>query len=202
MFKPLRVKLALLLGLCAGAVSCDACEDEWPADQVFTRTNPAGDFASYSTFAFPDPAADPLLKPDHEVPPQVQANLTLINDSVRSELLLLGFTEVRPDQDPDLVAFSLASASKEGAIVWECVPGGWYGYWYWAWDPCAAADPDYVDYAEGVFWVGLSDPKLKQVVFAGLAQGYGDGSGSGLEERLDSAMHRIFAAYPDPPKTP
>jgi hypothetical protein len=202
MFKPLPLTLALLFGLCAGAVSCDACDEEWPADQVFTRTNPAGNFASYATFAFPDPASDPILKPSREIPEQVKANLAIINERVRQEMLALGFREVQPDQSPDLVAFSLASASKDGAIVWECIPGGWWGYWYWAWDPCAATDPDYVEYAEGVFWVGLSDPALKQVVFAGLAQGYGDGSGSDLEARLDSAMHRIFAEYPQPPKAP
>src|SRR5688572_29474291 len=150
MHTPMRAKLALMIALSLAAVSCDACDggDDLPPDVVQTRVSSAGAFETYKTFAFPNPG-DSVRGPDGELPPRVIANLALINDQMRQDLKVLGFTEVEPDESPDLMAVSLTSANTEDALVWECVPGGWYGYWYWVWDPCGAYSPEYVEYTEG-----------------------------------------------------
>jgi hypothetical protein len=30
-------------------------------------------------------------------------------------------------------------------LAWECVPSYWWGYWTWAWQPCAWLDREYVE---------------------------------------------------------
>jgi hypothetical protein len=30
-------------------------------------------------------------------------------------------------------------------LAWDCVPTYWWGYWTWAWQPCAWLDPVYVE---------------------------------------------------------
>ena len=29
-------------------------------------------------------------------------------------------------------------------LAWDCVPSYWWGYWTWAWQPCAWIDRSYV----------------------------------------------------------
>jgi hypothetical protein len=36
-----------------------------------------------------------------------------------------------------------------GAVAWDCVPTYWWGYWTWAWQPCAWIDRSYVENAIG-----------------------------------------------------
>jgi hypothetical protein len=30
-------------------------------------------------------------------------------------------------------------------VAWDCVPSYWWGYWTWAWQPCAWIDRSYVE---------------------------------------------------------
>jgi hypothetical protein len=34
--------------------------------------------------------------------------------------------------------------SSERTLAWDCVPTYWWGYWTWAWQPCAWIDRSYV----------------------------------------------------------
>lgn len=35
--------------------------------------------------------------------------------------------------------------SSEQQLAWDCVPSYWWGYWTWAWQPCAWIDRSYVE---------------------------------------------------------
>lgn len=35
--------------------------------------------------------------------------------------------------------------SEQQKIAWDCVPSYWWGYWTWAWQPCAWIDRSYVE---------------------------------------------------------
>ena|GEM_PF-6820268 len=36
-------------------------------------------------------------------------------------------------------------APEAGPVAWDCVPNYWWGYWTWAWQPCAWIDRSYVE---------------------------------------------------------
>jgi hypothetical protein len=40
---------------------------------------------------------------------------------------------------------SALTATSEGQLAWDCVPNYWWGYWTWAWQPCAWLDRAYVE---------------------------------------------------------
>jgi hypothetical protein len=188
--------VALLLAT-AVQVGCNDDEDR-PDDYVNTWASSNGDFKNYKTFAFWGPEDYPMSMDVPEIPEDVKKDLTIVNDATRTELTMLGLTEVKADENPDVFAFSLASTEDENAIYWECVPGNWWGYWGWYWDSCAWLQPIYVDYSVGTVIVGLNDPKKEQVVFGGLIQGivYGDDS---AQERIDDGVAKVFDEYPVTP---
>jgi hypothetical protein len=172
------------------------CDDDDPEDVVTTRSSATADFTSYETFAFPE-RTETIEDLDESVPTQVAANLELVNDAVRSELTALGLEEVDAADDPDLVAFNLAATEETEAISWECVDGYWYGYWTYAWDPCAWLAPIYTEYTSGAVLVALADRQREEVVFGGLIQGVGDDEDPDeVEERVQNGVAAIFNAYP------
>lgn len=93
------------------------------------------------------------------------------------------------------MVFSLGASQQSGGYVWSCVPGYWWGYWGWVWDPCAWLEPIYVSYAVGSLVVGTVDPKLQKIVFGGVAQGTITNEGNPTE-RIQQDVARIFADYP------
>jgi hypothetical protein len=194
-----RQKLALYLFLLATATSCDCNDDSGlPPDEVSTRTKPGVDFTAYKTFRINDEVgkgdlADAGVDVD-DIPGQVLLNIDTANDQARMELEARGMTEVGEDEDADLVIFSLGSTQDQHGYYWECVPGYWWGYWGWVWDPCAWLAPIYVEYSIGSMVLGLADPSMEDVVFGGLLQGVA--AGDNPEDRIRDGVHAMFKDYP------
>lgn len=75
--------------------------------------------------------------------------------------LVLGVTAIGHDAGPaDLSARAAAHGGSgagypvaaleiqpdpRGVVAWDCVPDYWWGYWTWAWQPCAWLDRSYVE---------------------------------------------------------
>jgi hypothetical protein len=173
----------LSAALCAAALC--ACSDD--DDVVVERADPDADFTSYKTFAISDNSSV-------AIPSGVAANLAQANDAITTQLENLGLTEVDASADPDLIAFSLASTDVDAALSWSCVPGYWYGYWDWSYDPCSVVSPYYDSYTVGTLVVGLVDPVLEKTVFGGVAQSILDDSN--VDDDIDDAVEDIFDAYP------
>lgn len=172
--------------VCVAALG--ACSDD-DDDVVVERADPNADFTSYQTFAF---AQAP--EGGTSIPSGVSANLGIANNDMKEELEDLGLTEVDPSDNPDLIAFSLASTDNVTDLYWSCVPGYWYGYWDWSYDPCSVVSPYYDSYTVGTLVVGLVDPALEKVVFGGAAKNVLDGSD--IADEINDAVEQIFDDYP------
>ncbi|MFO0694688.1 MAG: DUF4136 domain-containing protein [Polyangiales bacterium] len=176
------VVAAVLIGSCA--------DDTNYNDTITTHVDPGVDFSQYHTFALSTAPAPP------GTPTNVAVNLATAQEEARAQLLAYGLTEVDgATGNPDLVVFSLGASQQSGGYVWSCVPGYWWGYWGWVWDPCAWLEPIYVSYAVGSLVVGTVDPKLQKIVFGGVAQGTITNEGNPTE-RIQQDVARIFADYP------
>jgi hypothetical protein len=70
--------------------------------------------------------------------------------SVGSLLLTHDAVQARaPSPSPRVVVDTPAQAENRGPVAWDCVPGYWWGYWTWAWQPCAWLDREYVEHTIG-----------------------------------------------------
>jgi len=195
-------KLALFAFLVLTAGSCDCGDDDDYDDSVIAKARPGVDFSAYHTFHIAQLTDPPLAdagKGPADIPADVVLNINTANDQARIELEALGLTAAAPGITADLEVSSLGSGSTASGVEWICVPGYWWGYWGWTWDPCAWTEPVPVTYAIGHVLVALSDPKLKEAVFVGLLQGIADGEGN-TEQRIRSGVHRMFDSYPATPK--
>ena len=158
-------------------------------DVVKTSVDEDVDFTSYTTFALLPEEDFPEDTPD-----DVKRNLTTAVNAAKDELEELGLEEVDIDADPDVVLFALSKTEDEDAVYWECV-GGWYGYWYWVWDPCAWMVPVPIEYTVGSLVVGLADPAEEKVVFGGVSQSILE-CDTDLSERIEEAVDTMFEDYP------
>ena len=52
-----------------------------------------------------------------------------------------------------------AQPSTAEQIAWDCVPSYWWGYWTWAWQPCAWIDRSYVEGTIGA--VAQASPSVR-----------------------------------------
>jgi hypothetical protein len=174
------------------------CSDDDSDDVVVTtRSSNTADFTSFETFAFPDPS-DANQTIVASIPTSVATNLDQVNDAVRQQLIAQGLTEVDPDQDPDLTAVNLASTKDRAGYTWSCVPDYWWGYWTYAYDPCAWLEPVYTEYTTGTVAVGLVDNDAEQVVFSGILRGVldPDADADQVEQNVDDGVAEIFDSYP------
>jgi hypothetical protein len=178
----------VLLSVMLASTLSNGCED---SDDVVEYADSQADFASYKTFAFtpaPSGAAD--------LPNEVQSSLDVVNSELKKQLEEQGLTEVNVSASPDVVVFSLESTKDSSALSWSCVPGYWYGYWPWTYDPCSVMAPSYDEYKSGSIAVGLVDPALQRVVFGGVAESVVVGSGNDIQRLVDGAVDDIFKDYP------
>jgi hypothetical protein len=180
-------------------VSAGCNDDDEVQDYVNSWSSSTADFGEYKTYAFL--TKDDLPPGTKPLPDDVQAQLGVVSDAMRSELDQRGLREVKSDQMPDLYAFNLESTQDETALYWDCVDGYWYGWWVWTWDPCAYVQPVYEQYTVGTVLMGLSDPKMKEAVFGGVLQGVVTGEGN-AEQRIEAGVSEIFDSYPVPPTEP
>lgn len=70
--------------------------------------------------------------------------------SVGSLLLTHDAVQARaPAPLPRVVVDAPTQAETPQPIAWDCVPNYWWGYWTWAWQPCAWLDREYVEHTIG-----------------------------------------------------
>ncbi len=55
------------------------------------------------------------------------------------------------------------SAGEQPKLAWDCVPSYWWGYWTWAWQPCAWIDRNYVEGAIGAIAEAPQTEKTKEL---------------------------------------
>ena len=83
---------------------------------------------------------------------QKMATSLLALTSVVGSLLLTHDVALAREPSPPSRVQDDASTRESGApqpIAWDCVPNYWWGYWTWAWQPCAWLDPVYVEHTIG-----------------------------------------------------
>ena len=183
----MRVSEIVLRGFVCGAclMGCDESGD------TEKRADPDADFASYRTFALASAPASGA----QNMPGEVQGNLKVINDALKKNLEGLGLSE-DTSGNPDVIAFSLISTKAQTGLSWSCLPDSWYGNWDWSFDPCALMSSLYPEYEEGTFAVGLVDPKLSKVVFAGVGEEALEGDENDNQRDVDGDVDDIFESYP------
>jgi hypothetical protein len=173
--------------------------DRRPQANVNVVFDPDVDFSQYRTFAFRDDTeggGDALA----ELDPATRGDVELANALVARELRDIGLIDVS-DAEADVLAFSVGRTRSATGVQWSCVGGLWGGYWYWDfvyYDPCAWVEADYVELESTTLVVGLLDPELSEVTFAGFARDIGGGPGSRRREIL-TAVASIFDQYPARP---
>jgi hypothetical protein len=181
-----------LAGLCLVA-----CDDDEPADVITSRSNATADFTSFDTFAIAD-EDDVPADVQEQIPDGIAANLDMVNDAVRTVLVQQGLREVDRDDEPDLIAFSLAATQDVEALYWTCVDSYWYGYWSYVWTPCAWLAPVYTEYTQGSVVIALADPVAEDIVFGGVIQGVieDEVNSADAEERINEDVDELFEDYP------
>ena len=103
--------------------------------------------------------------------------------------------QVNPNENPDLLLFSISKTTEQSALYWECAGGYWYGYWTWYWDPCSWVTAVPVEYSVGTLVVGLTDPAASKIVFGGALVGVLECSDD-LSGRIERGVDDIFEDYP------
>jgi len=183
--------VGILTSVVTVGMLCSGCDDDDSESQdiVATTASPTADFANYQTFALAE------SNDSDAIPDAVETNLDLVNEAMVEELTDRGLTQVDPDDDPDVIAFNLATTDTQGTYYWDCVDGYWWGYWGSSWTPCAWLQPVYTEYTAGTIALGLADPELREVVFGGFIQGYEDGTDD-IEDRIQEDVERVFDSYP------
>ncbi|MFT3927527.1 MAG: hypothetical protein QM778_33650 [Myxococcales bacterium] len=53
--------------------------------------------------------------------------------------------ELKAPRKAQEVAPPQTGRAEEEPVAWDCVPNYWWGYWTWAWQPCAWIDRTYVE---------------------------------------------------------
>jgi hypothetical protein len=191
MHSSVRKLVPLALAIAAGA--CD--DDDDNGDFVTTRSSPSADFTSFRTFRFLT-EDDVPLDTAVQLPAGVSANLAMVDDAMRDELLDQGLVEVAPTEPADLLAFSLERTAEQDALYWECAEGYWWGYWSFAWAPCGWLEPVYTEYETGTVFVGLVDPVRDEIVYGSLMEGVINGDHDDVADRLEDDMEVAFTDYP------
>jgi hypothetical protein len=169
------------------------------ANNVNVVYDPDVDFSQYQTFAFRDDA-DTEADVMGDLEPAARRELAFVNERIAIELRELGLTEVAADE-ADLLAFSLGRVRSGTGVSWSCVGGVWGGYWVWDYyyyDPCAWLEPVYFEVDQTTLMVGLLDPDLSEVAFAGFIRGLG-AAPRYRSRRIAAAVDDIFARYPARP---
>lgn len=196
-------------GITLGALAAlgTACSDD---DFAFRRDgrgpsdvnvvfDPDVDFSQYLTFALRDETENG--GPPANEDPGLARDLALVDERIVAELDALGLIEVSVDE-ADLLAFSVGRRGTARGVDWDCVGGFWGDPWYWGYyyDPCAWLEADYYEIERTTLMVGLFDPALDDVPFAGFVRGIERGGRRGSRERqIVRAVARIFDRYPARP---
>ena len=200
----LRLSVLFLAGACSLLLL--SCGDTVVATgQVVVEFDERVDFTQFETFSV---ITEDVMPPDAPEPGEDEV---FFNDTV-NEIIVEAMTappvcleyippeEVTDTNAPDLFAANGLGRTTGEGTVWQCVPGWWWGYWGWVWDPCAWLTPVPVEFDIGNLLVPVGPPPVEgedtRPVFAGLAQAIA-GTGANVENTVRQAVQLIFNQWPD-----
>lgn len=172
----------LLLAAVSASLLLAACES---MPRTRSDYDPTADFSAYKTFGFVSAQAD------HQDAQYTSLITRHLQSTSRVEMEKRGY--VYTDDNPDLlVDFQIIAQDKirvntyGGSPYWRNRYGAWGGY-----------DVDVRQYTEGTLLVDVVDPKKRQVVWQGVAQGtITEAKLQKIDERAPKVMAAIFSEYP------
>jgi hypothetical protein len=184
-FRPWALAVvALLLASCASG------------PKLFVNEDPAADFTTYRTFAFAEP-----LGTDR---PEYSSMLsTYLRNAARRELESRGYRYSATSPDL-LVNFYVKTTEKVTSTSVPTGPAygaGYYGYRGMNYGVWSGYETEVRQYTEGTLNVDLVDPKLRRLVWEGVAVGrVRDSARENLQQAVDDVMALVFARYPHRPQ--
>jgi hypothetical protein len=166
------------------------CSDDDPTGEVNVEWDQQVDFTQFQTFGIVT-SAQTGIDGLPNAPEEVIAFNDYVNQQIRLQFQNLGLTE---SANPDVWVGNLAWVGEQSSIVYECVPGNWWGYWGWYWDYCAWSYPTIVDYEVGSLLITVGQAAPEKPVFIGLARGIDPSVDT--RDRVDTAVAEIFSQWP------
>lgn len=173
---PLLASLALLAGCATGP-------------QIYTNSDPAGDFAGYRTYNF----AEPLGTDRAEYSSLLSQHL---RTAVSRELAARGYQ--RSDNPDLLVNFYTESTEKvQSTTTAGPALGGYYGWrtgYYGVW---GGYETRVTQYTEGTLVIDIVDASRSQLVWEGVAvDRIREENRRNPQAAVEQAVAQIFAQYP------
>lgn len=173
---PLLASLALLAGCASGP-------------QIYSNSDPAGDFSGYRTYNFAEP-----LGTDR---PEYSSLLSqYLKTAVSRELGARGYQR---SDNPDLLVNFYTETKEKVQSTTTAGPGlgGFYGWrtgYYGVW---GGYETRVTQYTEGTLVVDLVDAKRNQLVWEGIAvDRIREETLRNPQPAVDQAMSQIFAQFP------
>jgi len=165
-------------------------DDDGPSGEVRVEWDQQANFTQFQTFGIVT-SVQAGFDGLPNAPEEVVAFNDYVNQQIRLQLQSLGLTE---SATPDVWVGNLAWLNEQSSIVYECVPGDWWGYWGWYWEPCDWVYPTIVDYEVGSLLITVGEAATQTPVFIGLARGVEPREDT--PDRVDAAVADIFSQWP------
>lgn len=165
-------------------------DDDSPTGEVDVEWDQQADFTQFQTFGIVT-SAQTGIDGLPNAPEEIVAFNDYVNQQIRLQLQNLGLTE---SATPDVWVGNLAWLTEQSSIIYECVPGDWWGYWGWYWDYCDWVYPTIVDYEVGSLLITVGEAATQNPVFIGLARGIEPSVDT--RNRVDTAVADIFSQWP------
>jgi hypothetical protein len=165
--------------VCAAAFLLAACES---GPKIRTNTNPTADFSRYRTFAF--------FKPLGTDRGEYSSLLSqYLKSATQRELEARGY--VYSETSPDLLVNFGARVEQKTQVTTTPTAGvGFYGGW-------PAYETDVRQYDQGTLNVDLIDPKIRQLVWEGVAIGRVTGKHrDNPQPVVNQVITEIFTGFP------
>ncbi len=110
-------------------------------------------------------------------------------------------SEFRPEAGRAAARSSPEVKTEDGPVAWDCVPSYWWGYWTWAWQPCAWIDRSYVEGTIGAIAEARTtraDELQRSLPAAGLRRAESAGGASSGSTRSTMRSTHSFRPTPAP----
>ncbi|WP_158859236.1 DUF4136 domain-containing protein [Lunatibacter salilacus] len=202
--------IALILAVVYGCYSDDPGYID-KIDAVYTNFDAGFDFKAVSTFALPDEVIkvekQNFNHPERNEPEFVSApHGEIILNSIRENMLNLGWTEVEKNDGPDVIILPSVSTSTHiyyyyDWYYWHWWYPGWYSGWSWYY-------PGYYypvyrsGYTSGTLFIQMTDNRNGQVnnnvavPWSAVINGVMEAGRSQINQRLRSTIDQAFDQSP------
>jgi hypothetical protein len=174
-------------------ITLGCSDDDSQTGEVIVEWDQETDFTQFRTFGIVT-GAQAGVDGLPNAPEEIVAFNDYVNQQIRLQFQNLGLTE---SANPDVWVGNLAWLTEQSSIVYECVPGSWWGYWGWYWDDCDWLYPTIVNYDVGSLLITVGQANPQQPVFIGLARGIDPSVDT--RNRVDAAVANIFSQWPSEP---